>query len=74
VFSLSDHHLGAPTRVNSYFGLPRIWPGDTIGLVYLGDDRVTMAWGAGLRSSGELSINIFNVVVAYGDDARPPPA
>ncbi len=62
-FHLHSHRLSAPIEVSTYYGLANVWPGDTIGLAYLGDGRVSMAWGMGLVAAGQFSDTIFNQVV-----------
>ncbi|MCI4351498.1 MAG: glycoside hydrolase [Thermoplasmata archaeon] len=57
--------LGPAVRVSSYYGIDGVWPGDTIGLVYLGDEHLSVAWGAGLISGGLATDNVFNVVVSF---------
>jgi BNR/Asp-box repeat len=67
-YSIAEKELFGPVRVNTYYDLPLVWPGDTIGLVALGHDRAAMAWGIGNYFHGFYSNNIFNVVVQFTDE------
>ena len=62
-FSTLAHHLETTVRVNSLYSLPGLYTGDTVGLAYLGHDEVSMAWGIELNTTGNLSENVYNVVV-----------
>jgi hypothetical protein len=53
-----------PIQVSSAFGDPLWWPGDTIGMSFLGDDTVSVSWGAQISPDGS-NDGIFNVVVQF---------
>jgi photosystem II stability/assembly factor-like uncharacterized protein len=67
VFSFAHSHpqLSSPIRVNSYYGSLALWEGDTIGLVYLGDQHVSMAWAVGVITGTFQRESIQNVVVNF---------
>lgn len=56
--------VSSPALVSPLPGDPFWWPGDTIGMAYLGRGRVSLAWGAQV-SPFWLNDGIFNVVVQY---------
>jgi hypothetical protein len=67
VFSLNGSHyrLTSPTPVSVRYGVDAVWPGDTFGLVSLGDRHVSLAWGIGRTVGGVPVDNILNFVVSF---------
>jgi hypothetical protein len=72
--------VSTPFHVSLLYGDSSVWPGDTIGLVYLGHGRVSVCWGSQVTPEND---GIFEVLVHfhhrhYGDAltyepmARPP--
>ncbi len=66
VLSTSTNRVSAPTQVSSALGDPFWWPGDTLGMAYLGRGKVSLSWGAQVAPYPIWDDDaIFNVVVQY---------
>ena len=66
VLSTSTNTVTQVVSVSPRLGDPSQWPGDTLGMGYLGGGKVSLAWGADLIStSGPSNYGIFNVVAQF---------
>jgi hypothetical protein len=64
-FSTSTGLAGTPTQVNTSYGNPSVWPGDTFGLATLPGGQIALSWGSanGTSSTSE----IYATVVPASD-------
>lgn len=60
----ATNKVSAPAQVSALLGDPQWWPGDTLGMAYLGRGKVALAWGSQV-SPQWLNDGIFDVVVQY---------
>ncbi len=64
--STSTNAVTPPVRVSPLPGDPFWWPGDTIGMAYLGGGKVSVSWGAQVAPFPFWNNDgIFNVTVPY---------
>ncbi len=56
--------LSPPTLVSPLPGSPFWWPGDTIGMAYLGHGKVSLSWGSQVSLYG-FDDGLFNAIVQY---------
>lgn len=62
----STNTVSAPVTVSSMLGDPAWWPGDTLGMAYLGGGKVSVSWGAQVAPFPLWDNDgIFNVIVTY---------
>ena len=66
IASLSTKHgtVSPPVLVSPLLGDPNWWPGDTIGMAYLGHGTVSVSWGSQIDPLGQ-NDGIFNVIVRH---------
>jgi hypothetical protein len=64
-FSTTAGLVGTPTQVNTSYGNPSVWPGDTFGLATLSGGQIALSWGSanGTSSTSE----IYATVVPAAD-------
>jgi hypothetical protein len=60
-FSIQRGWLGPAIQVSAAYGDARIWPGDTFGISWLPDGRISLTWGSAVGASR--SSAIFAAVV-----------
>ncbi len=66
VLSTSTNTVSTPLLVSSKLGDPAWWPGDTLGMAYLGGGKVSLSWGAQVAPYPVWDNDgIFNVIVQY---------
>ncbi len=62
----STNTVGSVVQVSSQVGDPAWWPGDTLGMAYLGNGKVSFSWGAQVAPYPVWDNDgIFNVVVTF---------
>ncbi len=64
--STATNTVAPPVRVSSQLGDPQWWPGDTLGIAYLGRGKVSLAWGSQVAPYPIWNNDgIFGAVVQY---------
>ncbi len=61
----STNTVSAPVLVSPMPGSPFFWPGDTIGMAYLGGGAVSISWGSQVDQLFYQNDGIFDAVVQY---------
>ena len=63
--------LSSPIVISDQYGAVGYWVGDTIGIVYLGNQTISVSWTYGVVVAGSLASEVFETVVSFALPGAP---